>query len=140
MGNDLIDVIRSLGAVLGEETQRLHSAGRSPELAELAAAKQRLVAALEARLARLSRECPGWPASLEREERTELADALGDLLEGQAANAAALERHISLTLDLLGAILAEARRLGGTRHAVYGSRGGLLLAELPTPISINSSF
>ena len=140
MDNDLIDPIRSLALIMREETERLRSTGRSPELAELAAAKQRLVAILDARSMQLSRKNPAWLELLAPEERDELMSALAELKDASAANATVLERHIQLTMDMMAAITTEARRISGTRHSVYGAAGGLSRTELPTPISINSRF
>jgi flagellar biosynthesis/type III secretory pathway chaperone len=140
MANDLLDTIRSLAIIMREETELLQSPRRSSDLPELAAAKQRLVALLDARTAQLARENSEWLESLEAETRAELLEAIAELKEASSDNAIVLERHIQLTVDMMAAITAEARRISGTRHAVYGAAGGLSRLDLPTPISVNSRF
>ena len=140
MASDLMDAVRSLTLIMREETERLASRGRSPELAELAAAKQRLVAILDSRTAQLTREDPEWLQSLPDEQRQELLESLGDMKEASTVNSAALQRHIQLTLEMMAAITAEARRITGARHSVYGSAGGLARIELAQPISVNGRF
>ncbi len=140
MASNLVDPIRSLTAIMLEETEKLQSPGRSPELAELAVAKQRLVAILDTRTAQLTRQDAAWLEALPEETREELMQALSELKDASASNAVVLERHIQLTLEMMSAITAEARRISGARHAVYGSAGGLSRIELATPISVNSQF
>jgi flagellar biosynthesis/type III secretory pathway chaperone len=140
MAADTIDLVRSLAAVMREETEALGAPAGGAVLAELAAAKQRLLAMLETRAARVERETPGWRETLEPPAREELLAALAELRDAAAPNAAALERRIALSLDLMAAISAEAQRLSGRRHAVYGAAGGISRPQLPSPIAVNSRF
>lgn len=140
MVSELVEAVRSLTSIMAEETARLEAPGRAADLAELATAKQRLVAYLEARTAELNRVDDAWLERLDEQERGELMAALAALKDASAPNAAVLQRHIELSRDMMEAITGEARRLTGTRHAVYGAAGGLSRIELPTPISLDSQF
>lgn len=140
MAAELIDLVRSLTAIMEEETARLRSTHRSPDLVELALAKAKLVTSLDAATSRLDRGNSEWLAALEPEMRDDLIEALRALKDASAPNQAALERQIELSTELLAAVAAEAKRLSGNRHMVYGAAGGLSQIELATPISINSQF
>lgn len=140
MAAELIDLIRSLTSIMEEETMRLRTRGRSPDLVELALAKAKLVTALDTATARLSRQNRDWLTALGPEERDELIDALRTMKDASAPNQAALERQIELSTEILAAVATEAKRLTGNRHAVYGAAGRLSQIELATPISINSQF
>jgi flagellar biosynthesis/type III secretory pathway chaperone len=135
---EIVDIIRSLTLIMNEETQRLSGADRSGVLAEMAAAKARLVGMLEAKSAALARSDPDWIEALEAEQRAELMEALAAMKEASAPNAAILERQITLSLEMIAAVAAEAKRLSGSRSAVYGRSGGLSRTELTAPISVNS--
>lgn len=140
MASELVDAVRSLTSIMAEETKRLETSGRATGLAELATAKQRLVAFLEARTAELNRTDSAWLETLATDERDELMAALSALKDASLPNAAVLQRHIELSHEMMAAITGEARRLSGSRHAVYGAAGGLSRIELPTPISVDSQF
>lgn len=140
MADELIDLVRSLTAIMEEETTRLQSSGRSPDMVELALAKAKLVAALDTESARLARENRDWLTALDGEPKAQLLDALTALKEASVPNQAILERQIELSTELLAAVAAEAKRLTGGRHAVYSSVGGVSRLELATPISINSQY
>ncbi|WP_325230409.1 hypothetical protein [Sphingobium sp.] len=51
-----------------------------------------------------------------------------------------LERQIDLSMEMMTAIAAEARRLAGNRARTYGARGDLAKMELTTPISFNGEY
>ncbi|ARS28994.1 hypothetical protein [Sphingomonas sp. KC8] len=140
MPANAIDVMASLTLIMNEETDRLRARERGIDLAELAAAKVRLVGMLETELARLEREQPGWADAMEEEERERLADALVALGEASAANAAILERQIDLSIEMMGAVAGEAKRLAGKRASTYGASGDLSHTNLATPISVNSEY
>lgn len=137
MVSDLVDTIRSLVALMREETDQLLSPGPTGDLGELATAKGRLVGWLEARAAKLGREQPDWYERLEAEDRDALTEILAELRDVSAENAHALDRQIRLSVEMLDAIGAEAKRLSGTRTETYSAFGGVSRVELPTPISIN---
>ncbi|WP_271190608.1 hypothetical protein, partial [Dactylosporangium matsuzakiense] len=103
----VVTIMTSLSAVMREETQRLETGARAPELAEQAQAKARLVGVLEERFARESRLNPGWPDTLDALAREAFTTALGELRAASMVNAALLERHIELSAELMDAIAAE---------------------------------
>ena len=135
---ELIDTIESLVALMREETERLLSPGPTGNLEELAAAKARLVGWIDARTTQLDREQPGWLDRLEPASREALTQAVAELRDVSAENAKALERQIHLSIEMLDAITAEARRLSGTRTETYCPRGGVSRIQSATPISINT--
>lgn len=138
MASELIDTIRSLVSLMREETERLLSSGPTGDLEEIASAKARLVGWIEASTARLDREQPDWHERLEAEDRAALTEVLAELRDVSADNAKALERQIRLSVEMLDAIAAEAKRLSGTRTETYGASGGVSRVDLATPISINA--
>ena len=138
MLNELIDLVRSLAALMREETQLLQS--RFGGIQEIAAAKGRLVGCLDAKTAELARGNANWLEALEGEDKEALLEALEELKQASGPNAEALARQIDLSVEMLAAVTNEAKRLTGTRHAVYGAAGGLSRLELPTPISHNSHY
>ena len=138
MTEDLLDLIRSLVILMEEETQRLSSPGRYPDMAETAQAKVRLVAALETANARLARENPGWMENLSDEEREPLREAVASLRAASEANSAILKRQIELSNEMMEAVTHEARRLAGTRSTTYGSAGNVQKVAGAAPISINT--
>ncbi|OAN52566.1 MULTISPECIES: flagellar biosynthesis protein FlgN [unclassified Sphingobium] len=140
MPNEMIDIMTSLSAIMNEETRRLQGQERALSLAELAAAKARLVARLEELLARRNRHQPEWAEEMEVEIRERLIEALAELRHASATNASLLERQIDLSMEMMTAIAAEARRLAGNRARTYGARGDLAKMELTTPISFNGEY
>jgi flagellar biosynthesis/type III secretory pathway chaperone len=140
MASEVIAIMTSLSAVMREETGRLQSNERALDLAELAAAKARLVGTLEERLARLGRQESEWAAQMDEPTREAFAEALGELRAASMVNAALLERQIELSADLMSAISAEAKRLTGNRAYAYGATGVLARTDLTTPISLNGEF
>lgn len=137
---ELVDVIVSLTAIMEEETGRLLTPGGHRDLRALGDAKARLVAALEARLTRLTREQPDWMTALDAESRAGFAGLIQGLTEASTANAHLLQRHIELSTEMMAAVAAEAQRLTGARNATYGERGALFRSEQATPISLNARF
>lgn len=136
----LIDTVRSLTALMREETAILAKIGGRREIEELAAAKLRLTGALEAELAARGRDRPDWQAMLAPEARADLAGAIEDMQRASAENADMLMRQIELSRDMLDAIAAEAKRLSGTRSQTYRASGGLIDVDLPAPIAVNTSL
>ncbi|MFC3215255.1 flagellar biosynthesis protein FlgN [Novosphingobium panipatense] len=137
---EVIAIMTSLSAVMREETARLDSSQRALDLGELAEVKARLAGALEERLARLTRQEPGWATGMGAELRHTFAEALGELRAASMVNAALLERHIELSVDMMAAISAEAKRLTGNRAYGYGASGTLARSDLTTPIAVNGEF
>jgi flagellar biosynthesis/type III secretory pathway chaperone len=140
MVSDLIDLVRSLATLMREETQLLQTPARFGGIQEIATAKARLVGNLDATSAELGRRDANWLEALEGSDREDLLAALGELKEASGPNAEALSRQIDLSVEMLAAVTAEAKRLSGSRHSVYSARGGLSRIELPTPISHNSHY
>jgi flagellar biosynthesis/type III secretory pathway chaperone len=140
MASDIIDLVQSLATLMREETAMLQTPARFAGLEEIASAKTRLVAALDARSAELARAEPQWMDGLDPEVKQQLLAALAELREASEPNREALARQIELSVDMLAAVTAEAKRITGARHSVYGARGGLSRLEIATPISLNSQF
>ena len=140
MVSELVDLVRSLSALMREETQLLLSGARFGGIHEIAGAKARLVGSLEAKSVELGRVDAKWLDALEESARDELLGALKELKDASVPNAEALSRQIDLSVEMLAAVTAEAKRLTGSRHAVYGAGGGLSRINLPVPISHNSHY
>lgn len=139
MTSKLLAAMLSLTSLMEEESEKL---GRSPHLAELpeiAAAKLRLTGQIEAEVARLKREAPDdWMERLDAEARDALAEASRCLRDASTVNSQILARQIELSVEMMAAIAAEARRLTGSRSTTYGACGGLAGMDAPAPISINA--
>lgn len=140
MPNDYLDTIRSLTAIMVEETARLESPGRHKDLAEMAAAKIKLVAKLETEAAVRARTGDDWLATLSDDARDNLAEAVRDLGIAAEANARVLERQIDLSREMMAAVAAEARRVTGSRSSIYGARGRVARSDATAPISVNASL
>lgn len=140
MTAQLIDAMVSLTALMEEESDKIARKAYVPELGEIAAAKLRLTGRIEADFARLKRENPDWAEKLDAEERTLLSDASRNLRDASAVNQQILSRQIELSVEMMGAIAAEAQRLTGTRSTTYGACGGLGGMDAPAPISINAKL
>lgn len=140
MANEFIDIVRSLVTLMREETKQLLSTEPSRELEEIASAKARLVGQVEARTVQLAREQPDWRERLDPVDRETLTEVLAELCEVSAENGKALERQIQLSVEMLDAIAAEAKRLSGTQTETYCMRGDVSRVELATPISINTQL
>lgn len=138
MALELIDLIRSLAAIIDEETDKLTSRMRHPDLPEMVAAKARLTGQLETRLAQMARKQPDWLERADPELLDQLAAAVGLLREAASANAAVLERQILLSTELMEAIAMEAQRLIGARNATYCAGGALIEMDRNAPIAINT--
>lgn len=136
----LIDVISSLALIMQEETARLGERTSGKDLATLANAKLKLVSTLEKLAARAEREQIDWNTALDEEMRAKMVEALFALGEASAANAAILERHIDLSVEMISAIATEAKRLAGRATATYGAAGNLSLFDPAMPIAINSRY
>ncbi|MBO9725430.1 MAG: flagellar biosynthesis protein FlgN [Novosphingobium sp.] len=140
MPNELIEIMTSLSLVMREETERLEGRERALDLAELAAAKTRLVGSLEEVLARRNRLDPEWTEQMDDETREALAAALGELRAASMVNSALLERQIELSMEMMGAIANEAKRLSGNRTYTYSPKGDIARLDLTTPISFNTEY
>ncbi|ATY32063.1 flagellar protein FlgN [Sphingomonas psychrotolerans] len=134
----LIDAMISLTALMEEESEKLARKAYVPELGEIANAKLRLTGRIEADFARLKRESANWAEKLDEESRLQLSDASRNLRDASAVNQQILSRQIELSVEMMGAIAAEAQRLTGTRSTTYGACGGLGGMDAPAPISINA--
>ncbi len=140
MPNDYLDTIVSLTAIMVEETTRLQAPGRHRDFTEMAAAKMKLAAELEAEAAARERTGDDWLAALGEDAREKLAAAVKDLGIAAAENARVLERQIDLSTEMMAAVAAEARRLTGSRSAIYGARGRVARSCAAAPISVNASL
>jgi flagellar biosynthesis/type III secretory pathway chaperone len=141
MTAQLIDAMVSLTALMEEESEQLARKAYLPALGEIAAAKLRLTGRIEADVAKLKRERPDdWAEAIEPELRAELAEASRNLRDASAVNQQILSRQIELSVEMMGAIAAEAQRLTGNRSTTYGACGGLGGMDAPAPISINAKL
>ncbi len=140
MANELIDTIHSLVTLMREETDTLRSGGSAAQVEEIAAAKLRLTASLEAQIAQAERERPDWRSRLGELDQAALRDATDALRRVAAENAEVLKRQITLSREILDAIAAEAKRLSGTRSQTYCARGEVFRVDASTPISVNTSL
>ncbi len=140
MVEQILDHIRSLAALMDEETEALGRRGRFPEHRELAAAKLRLASALEVGVARMDREQPGWLDALGETDRDTLFEALDALREASGRNAGMLRRQMELADELMGAVTREIRRLTGSTSTVYTAAGRMARSDLAASVSINSAF
>ena len=136
----LTDVLESLLLLMDEETRHLRDSPFGSALPELAATKVRLVGQLDQMTAAYGRSTAGGDRALDDAQRTRLADLLARLEATSAANAAALERQIDLSVEMIGAITTEAKRLAGRATATYGAQGHLSRFDPTMPIAINSSY
>jgi flagellar biosynthesis/type III secretory pathway chaperone len=136
----LTDVLDSLLMLMDEETRHLQESPFGAALPELAATKVRLVGQLEQMTAAYGRSTVDWNRSLDEEQRARLEELLARLEPISAANAAALERQIDLSVEMIGAITTEAKRLAGRATSTYGAQGNLSRFDPTMPIAINSSY
>ena len=133
----LLDTIDSLVGVMEEESDSLARHGRCPGIAELAAAKARLVDMLESGTAQLSRQSPGWIDTLAPEDRDMLTGRVARLRDAAAVNAQVLDRQIALTNEMMAAVGVEMQRQTGRRSEAYSAQGQVSLREANAPLSIN---
>jgi len=138
MTEQLIDAMASLAQLMEEESAKVARSPYLPELGEIACAKLRLTGRIDAEIARLKRESADWAESLEPEMRARLAEASMALRDASLVNAQILSRQIELSVDMMAAIAAEAKRLTGTRSSTYGACGALSGTDASAPISINA--
>ncbi|EZP48706.1 MULTISPECIES: flagellar biosynthesis protein FlgN [Sphingomonas] len=136
----LIDILESLVMLMSEETQLLEGQPFGRSLPEIAATKVRLVGQLEQMTAAYQRNPDEWQPMLSGEPRDRLIALLAELEAISGANAAALERQIDLSVEMIGAITAEAKRLAGRATSTYGAQGHLSRFDPTMPIAINSSY
>ena len=99
MTDHLLDLIRSIVILMEEETARLTSGARTPDMAETAQAKVRLVAALETANAKLARENPRWMEDLSDEEREPLREAVAALRDKMQRAGAGVVEQLGGALD-----------------------------------------
>jgi flagellar biosynthesis/type III secretory pathway chaperone len=136
----LADVLHSLLTLMDEETEHLQQNPFGAGLPELAATKVRLVGQLEQITAVYGRSTVDWNRSLDEEQRLRLEALLARLETTSAANAAALERQIDLSMEMIGAITTEAKRIAGRATSTYGAQGNLSRFDPTMPIAVNSSY
>lgn len=138
MTADLIDAMRSLTALMVEESDQLVRTARVRHHEEIADAKVRLVGRIEAAIAKLKREQDDWLGTLDEEAHAEFVEASQALRDASAANAEILSRQIEISVEMMAAIASEAQRLSGKRNEIYGATGGMTGMAMPAPISINT--
>jgi len=138
--DNLIDIISSLTLIMTEETERLGRRDRAQDLVELTSAKVRLTGLLEAEIARLNREQPGWAQAMDQEQRARLTAVVSALGVASAENAAVIERQLQLSNELMAVIAEEARRQFKKRADTYSDAGTLSPIDIAPPISVNSQY
>jgi flagellar biosynthesis/type III secretory pathway chaperone len=136
----LLDSINALIAVMEEESETLALYGPRTGIAELGAAKTRLVARMEGQLAKLNRDNPAWHRDMDSEIRDELTAAYNDMHNASVINSAILERQIDLSSEMLAAVGLEIERLTGRGATTYGSGGKVKTARGRPPLSINTQL
>lgn len=138
MIDTMLDFARSLTTLMAEETDELLGRGQCADHAETVAAKRRLVAQLDTEIARLNRETPDWRQHLDQKVNLALGEAMATLRDAAAANAAVVDRHLSLSNEIIDAVAAEARRLTGNRGYSYRDTGTIMQRSGSSPISVNT--
>ncbi len=138
MIDTILDISQSLSSVMAEETGALDQRGRYADHAEMVGAKRRLVAQMEAEIVRLNREAPNWLRDLDEEQDAALTEAMGTLRDAAISNARVVDRHLSLSNDLIDAVAAEARRLTGNAGCSYRDTGSMMWRDGTSPISVNT--
>ena len=138
MIDSLLDAAQSLTSLMAEEDHALSTRGRCVDHAETVAAKRRVAAMLEAEIARLNRIDTNWMARLEEDDQTTLREAMAALSQAALANYQVLERHLSLSSEMMDAVTAEAKRLTGNRGCSYQINGALVQRDGSSPISVNT--
>lgn len=138
MIDTMLDIARSLAMIMAEETEELSGRGQCADHAETVAAKRRLVAQLDTEIARLNREMPDWRQRSSEEENAALSEAMATLRDAAASNLAVVERHLSLSNEMIDAVAAEARRLTGNRGLSYRDTGAIMQRSGTSPISVNT--
>ncbi|MBW4330410.1 hypothetical protein KY084_05925 [Stakelama sp. CBK3Z-3] len=138
MAIELLDLILSMARITEEETDLLLDNAPRQQIDEVVRDKIRLASALDARLAKLERETPGWRETIDTDLRQSLADASQRLATSAKANATALERKIALAEDLIIAIEQDHRKRQGSSSSYYGAGGVMQRTDLPSPIAINT--
>lgn len=138
MTEQLLDAMVSLTSLMEEESEQLARTPYLRGLHEIADAKLRLTGRIEAEVARLKRENADWMDGIVGDDRVALTEASRNLRDASAVNQEILARQIEISVEMMGAIAAEAQRLTGTRSTTYGACGGLGGMDAPAPISINA--
>jgi hypothetical protein len=110
MTEQLIEAMRALAGLIGHETRLLMADPASRDLAALSRQSAALAADLNARLAGLGGEGSHGLAALSPDMQAALAGALNDLDSATRTCRAARQRQVALSLELVGAINAEADR------------------------------
>ena len=134
----IVDIAESLASMMSEETVSLDERGRYADHEEMVAAKRRLVAQMEAEIARLNREAPSWLQDLDEGQDAALSQAMATLRDAAASNAAVVKRHLELSNDMIDAIASEAKRLTGNSGCRYRDTGAMTRRNGTSPISVNT--
>ncbi|AXK43686.1 flagellar protein FlgN [Erythrobacter aureus] len=140
MISKLLDISNSLAELMRGETADLEGTGHHVDHEEISNAKLRLVANLEAEIARLNREHPEWLNALTDEDRATLSQVMQGLRDTAAENQVILKRHLDLSTELIDAVSDEARRVTGKGGVSYQSSGALAAQDKSSPISVNTQL
>ena len=140
MSDELHEILRSLAAVMADESAILRSPLSRKGVGELAGAKERLVARLTALLAHLERQQPGWFQELATDAREQLAETITGLGTTAEENAQVIRRQIELSEDLLDCVKrASAKRTGGNANT-YGRSGMIESEARNAPLALNTNL
>lgn len=140
MIDTILDIAGSLASMMSEETVSLDERGGYVDHAEMVGAKRRLVAQMEAEIARLNREAPSWLQDLDEEQDAALSEAMATLRDAAASNATVVRRHLELSNDLIDAVASEAKRLTGNAGCSYRDTGSMTRRVGTSPISVNTQL
>lgn len=138
MIDTMLDIARSLATLMTEETDALGESGRLADHEELVGAKRRLVAQLETEIVRLNREAPSWMEALDEEQDAALSEAMATLRDAAISNVTIVDRQLTLSNELIGAVAAEARRLTGNAGCSYLGTGSMMRRDGTSPITVNT--
>lgn len=138
MIDTMLDMARSLSTLMAEESEQLSSHGLCADHAETVGAKRRLVAQLDTEIARLNREMPDWAQRASEQDKAALSEAMATLRDAAAHNITVVDRHLSLSNEMIDAVAAEARRLTGNRGLSYHDTGMIMQRSGTSPISVNT--
>ena len=138
MIDTMLDIARSLTTLMAEESEQLSVRGQCADHVETVGAKRRLVAQLNTEVARLNREKPDWAQHASEQDNAALSEAMATLRDAAAHNVAVVDRHLSLSNEMIDAVAAEARRLTGNRGWSYRDTGMIMQRSGTSPISVNT--
>lgn len=137
---DLMDAMFALIRIMEEESEALALSGPTGDIAELAQAKLRLAARMDAACATLNRTNADWLDALEGQDRASFAEVSEELHKAATVNSAILERQIDLSTEMLQAVGRELENASGRRGSTYSRLGDLRRLRSAMPLSLNQRY